>query len=158
MGHPSDVVNRGDKVKVKVVSIEDRRIGLSLKDVDQATGEDLAPSNQSAPPSFLTGANAASFRNPERPMGSLTGIQMDMNQGAPVKKRFTSPERFEIKQLIASGVLDPKDYPDFDEDHGLLHMEDEELDLEIEVKEVFCAVSSPFFLIILLKYCANIYM
>ena len=127
-------MSRGDLVKVKVVSIEDKRIGLSLKDVDQSTGTDLAPS-------FGTGANDTGFessmRNPDRPQTSLTGIQMSQSTGAMnTRKRFTSPERFEIKQLIASGVLDPKEYPDFDDDHGLLHVEDQELDLEIEVKEV----------------------
>lgn len=30
-------------------------------------------------------------------------------------RRLTSPERWEIKQLIAAGVLDKADYPDFDE-------------------------------------------
>ncbi len=33
-------------------------------------------------------------------------------------KRLTSPERFEIKQLIAAGVLKREEYPDFDEDTG----------------------------------------
>ncbi|KAJ3333304.1 DEAH-box ATP-dependent RNA helicase prp22, partial [Kappamyces sp. JEL0680] len=35
---------------------------------------------------------------------------------------------------IASGVLDPKDYPDFDEDHGLLHIEDNDVHFDVEVK------------------------
>ena len=29
-------------------------------------------------------------------------------------KRLTSPEKFEAQQLIASGVLDVRDYPQFD--------------------------------------------
>lgn len=40
-----DVVSSGDKVWVKVVNIVDDKISLSLRDVDQATGEDLNPSN-----------------------------------------------------------------------------------------------------------------
>lgn len=31
--------------------------------------------------------------------------------------------------------MDPKDYPNFDEDVGLLHIDDEEQDLDIEVKD-----------------------
>jgi polyribonucleotide nucleotidyltransferase len=38
-----DVVKVGDKVKVKVLGIDDRgKVRLSMKDVDQVTGEDLS--------------------------------------------------------------------------------------------------------------------
>ena len=41
-----DVVSLGETLKVKVVKIDEAgKIGLSLKDVDQATGRDLDPSN-----------------------------------------------------------------------------------------------------------------
>lgn len=43
-----DVLSVGDEVHVKVVKIENGKIGLSIKDVDQATGADLDPSNASA--------------------------------------------------------------------------------------------------------------
>eukprot|EP00911_Craspedida_sp_UC1_P002066 UC1_evm1s1595 len=36
------------------------------------------------------------------------------------RKRLTSPERFELKQLIASGVMDIRDHPEYDEQTGLL--------------------------------------
>lgn len=107
------------------MTTENNRIGLSMKDVDQQSGQDLNPQG------------SESFRNPERPQESLTGINMSSsNRNTAVKKRFTSPERFEIKQLIASGVLDPKDYPDFDDEVGLLHVEDEEQDMDVEIKQV----------------------
>ena len=126
VGHPSDVVSRGDPVKVKVVSVEDRRIALSMKEVDQDSGRDLA--------STAISDYATATRNPDRPQTSLTGIKMSSSQKKG--KRFTSPERFEIKQLIASGVLDPKDYPNFDEEHGLLHVEEEgDVDFDIEVRQ-----------------------
>lgn len=41
--HPSDSVERGQPIKVKAISIARARIGLSMKDVDQDTGRDLAP-------------------------------------------------------------------------------------------------------------------
>jgi polyribonucleotide nucleotidyltransferase len=43
VGKVSDVVNVGDAVKVKVLGFDDRgKIKLSMKQVDQATGEDVA--------------------------------------------------------------------------------------------------------------------
>ncbi|RXW11997.1 hypothetical protein EST38_g13859, partial [Candolleomyces aberdarensis] len=53
-------------------------------------------------------------------------------------KRLTSPERWELKQLISSGLLDPADYPELEED---LHNPSvqvkikEELDIEIREDE-----------------------
>jgi polyribonucleotide nucleotidyltransferase len=43
VGRTSDVVNMGDEVKVKVIGFDDRgKIKLSMKQVDQATGDDLS--------------------------------------------------------------------------------------------------------------------
>lgn len=39
--NPSDVVQKGDEVWVKVISVAGGRIGLSMRDVDQRTGRDL---------------------------------------------------------------------------------------------------------------------
>ena len=57
--------------------------------------------------------------------GSSRGIQ-----------RMSSPEKWEIKQLIAAGVLDITDYPGFNEDTGVLPAEedpgsDEDVDIEL---------------------------
>jgi ATP-dependent RNA helicase DHX8/PRP22 len=112
VNHPSDVVERGDSVYVKVISIAGNRIGLSMKEADQHSGADKNPID----------------RHAEKPII----VQQDQNK----KKRLSSPERFEIKQLIASGVLDAKDYPDFDEEQGILNYEDKEEELDIEVKEI----------------------
>ena len=38
-----DVVNRGQEVWVKVVSLAGSRTALSMKDVDQKSGKDLMP-------------------------------------------------------------------------------------------------------------------
>ena len=43
VSHPSEVVYRNQKVKVKVMSVAASRISLSMKDADQQTGEDLSP-------------------------------------------------------------------------------------------------------------------
>jgi polyribonucleotide nucleotidyltransferase len=43
VGHPSDVVKEGDQVKVKLLGFDDRgKVRLSMKVVDQETGEDLS--------------------------------------------------------------------------------------------------------------------
>jgi ATP-dependent RNA helicase DHX8/PRP22 len=112
VNHPSDVVERGDTVYVKVISIAGNRLGLSMKEADQHTGEDKNPVD----------------RHAEKPV-LMAPIE-------PKKKRLSSPERFEVKQLIASGVLNPKDYPDFDEEHGVLNFEEKEEELDVEVREV----------------------
>ena len=43
VGKVADVVNQGDEVKVKVIGFDDRgKVKLSMKQVDQATGEDIS--------------------------------------------------------------------------------------------------------------------
>lgn len=39
----SDVISRGQAAKVKVLSFTGQKISLSMKEVDQETGEDLNP-------------------------------------------------------------------------------------------------------------------
>ena len=55
------------------------------------------------------------------------------------RKRLTSPERWEIRQLIASGAVSAKDYPDIDEEYNAT-MDgeggfEEEVDIDIEVRD-----------------------
>jgi ATP-dependent RNA helicase DHX8/PRP22 len=145
VNHPSDLVSKNQNVKVKVVSIEGTRIGLSMKEVDQETGRDLQPQKRLA-----SGANMErldGLGNGEergRQFGAMDSdvhvIEGDMN-GKPMrsKKRMTSPERWEIKQLIASGAISAADYPDIDEEYNAtLNGEgdfEEEVDIDIEVRE-----------------------
>jgi ATP-dependent RNA helicase DHX8/PRP22 len=140
VNHPSDLVSRGQPVKVKVVKIEGSRIGLSMKDVDQETGRDLAPQAR-----IQSGANSERLGGSNDNYGSLTDDKVtvfegDMsNNSRRTKKRMTSPERWEIRQLIASGVVKASDYPDLDEDYnaalnGEGEMELEE-DVDIEIRE-----------------------
>jgi hypothetical protein len=69
-----EVVLRGQAVKVKVLSITaGQKISLTMKDVDQETGEDLNPTaNRAGGP--VQGGNRESdllMRNPERPLHLL---------------------------------------------------------------------------------------
>ena len=149
VNHPSDLVSKGQPVQVKVVSIQmndkGSRIGLSMKEVDQVTGRDLSPQKRLA-----SGANMERLdgMGPEvvgkDRYGNLTSdvpiIEGEMNgKTMRQKKRIASPERWEIKQLIASGAISASDYPDLDEEYnatlaGKGDFEEEE-DVDIEVKE-----------------------
>ncbi|KAF1924331.1 uncharacterized protein M421DRAFT_295616 [Didymella exigua CBS 183.55] len=139
VNHPSDLLSRWQEVKVKVIKMENGRLSLSMKEVDQQSGRDLAPSRRIE--SFGSGANSQA-------LGGIPGL---MESSVPVvedgynsrkngmRKRMTSPERWEIKQLIASGVIPKSDYPDIDEDFNA-HIAgeggfEEEEDVDIEVRE-----------------------
>ncbi|KAJ7283259.1 P-loop containing nucleoside triphosphate hydrolase protein [Mycena rebaudengoi] len=125
---------RGQAVKVKVLSATGNRVSLSMKDVDQASGRDLTPhlriqseaemeADRNRAASFATsGANAVPLRSNDAPVRSM--------------KRLTSPERWELKQLISSGALDASEYPELDEDFNnpMAHAEVEE-ELDVEVRE-----------------------
>ncbi|KAF7554515.1 hypothetical protein G7Z17_g2841 [Cylindrodendrum hubeiense] len=137
INHPSDLVTRGQQVWVKVTAIEGSRIGLSMKDVDQETGMDLEPQER-----MTTGANMEALGGGGRNgyMDPTPAMPRD-TLGPPrrQKKRMTSPERWEIRQLIASGVAKASDYPDLEEDYNATLRGDGEMELEedvdIEVRE-----------------------
>lgn len=124
-------------------------MSLSLKDVDQTSGRDLNPSSHA----HLQNTELAG-RNPDRPSGSsgasgsatavLSGLRNtlileDMDDDVSRKRvhRISSPERWEIKQMISSGCIDPSELPDFDDETGLLPKDgdDSEADIEIELVE-----------------------
>jgi len=48
------------------------------------------------------------------------GLDGDEHESRKRVTRISSPERWEIKQMISSGVLDRREMPDFDEETGLL--------------------------------------
>jgi len=137
-----EVVSRGQAVKVKVLSIAGGKMSLSMRDADQETGEDLNPSanNRGA----KNREDDLALVNPERPTGkhSLADIIgrtqiVDDDAGSLKKKvRMSSPERWEIKQLIAANVIDKSELPEFDEETGLLpKVDSDEEDVEIELVE-----------------------
>ena len=102
VNHPSDLVSRGQSVKVKVIKMEGTRIGLSMKDVDQETGRDLVPHAR-----IQSGANIERLRGGKDQYSLIEDKNLAFNTDQPrkAKKRMTSPERWEIRQLIASGVV-----------------------------------------------------
>jgi ATP-dependent RNA helicase DHX8/PRP22 len=139
VNHPSDLVSRGQPVKAKVIKIEGTRIGLSMKDVDQETGRDLAPQVR-----IQSGANIERLGGARGGYGNLIddkvlAFESDVSGPQKAKKRMTSPERWEIRQLIASGVARASDYPDLDEEYNAtLNGEGEmalEEDVDIEIRD-----------------------
>ncbi|XP_017087912.2 ATP-dependent RNA helicase DHX8 [Drosophila bipectinata] len=134
----TEVVNRNQSVKVKVMSITGQKVSLSMKEVDQDSGRDLNPL------SHVSEEDSLRDRNPDGPFSSSTSqlnlqggvVDGDEHDSRKRVTRISSPERWEIKQMISSGVLDRSEMPDFDEETGLLPKdEDDEADIEIEIVE-----------------------
>ncbi|SCZ96856.1 BZ3500_MvSof-1268-A1-R1_Chr4-1g06789 [Microbotryum saponariae] len=145
--HPSDLLSRGQPVFVKVMSITGGRLSLSMKDADQKTGADLTPHLRVKTDEELA---EESRRHAERAASGSNGVPLrrsfadDHKQSSA--RRMTSPERWEIKQLIASGAASAADYPGLDEDYrndpnaafgnnDLTNEADEELDIEMNEAE-----------------------
>ncbi|GAA6030933.1 hypothetical protein JCM8097_008944 [Rhodosporidiobolus ruineniae] len=147
VSHPSDLLARNQSVFVKVMSITGNRLSLSMKDADQRTGADLSPhlrikteeelfeESRRAAEMAATGANGVAVRK----------SFADDNRTASVR-RMTSPERWEIRQLIASGAASASDYPGLNDDFdgfnvggpggaGLVDEADQELDIEMNEAE-----------------------
>eukprot|EP00960_Hanusia_phi_P054298 762612-Hanusia_phi.AAC.3 len=121
------------QVWVKVLSLTDNKMSLTMRDVDQTTGRDLAP---------MTSMTQNQRSNPSKPIEeNVSGVPIhaeDRDAGPRrVTKRLASPDLWEAQQLIASGVLSVEEYPTYDEETGLLaHGKEEEgEELEIELND-----------------------
>ncbi|PRW58375.1 putative pre-mRNA-splicing factor ATP-dependent RNA helicase [Chlorella sorokiniana] len=137
-GSAKELVNKGDQVWVKVVSKTGQRLGLAMRDVDQVTGEDMLPMQRQAaggasnPAGPVSGANVTALHG-------LSGIKVkeeDELGGKPKRrgKVMSDYEKWEIAQLIKSGVLDPSEYPGWDEEEGgALANVDAEVEEEFEI-------------------------
>ena len=139
VGSAKEAVSKDEPVWVKVLSTSGGKLSLSMRDVDQKTGRDLLPMQK-------RDSNEDFRSNPSGPsrgdgLKGISGITVKDDDDGIVRrpgKRLSSPERWEVQQLIASGVLDPSEYPTFDEEggRGLLYTEEEaEQEQEIELNE-----------------------
>ena len=152
LNHPSDLLARNQIVQVKVMSVAGNRLGLSMKDVDQVTGRDLTPhlrikseAEMAEERERMTARSATSSNS--MPLGGGPRMPTSFEDDAPgsnTSKRLTSPERWELKQLIASGAVKASDYPELLEDRELATPSqkragtinaDEEVDIEVNEKE-----------------------
>ncbi|KAL7064562.1 hypothetical protein AAHC03_05512 [Spirometra sp. Aus1] len=154
----SDVVQRHQKVFVKVLSFTGSRTSLSMREVDQKTGEDLNPpqptpttrKDEFSVDGGSSGMNdefGETARNPDRPFApgrstalaasGQAGLDDDLDFGPKRKiQRISSPERWELKQMMSAGVLEKTELPEFDEETGLLPRDDDESDEDMEIELV----------------------
>ncbi|XP_034415247.1 ATP-dependent RNA helicase DHX8-like [Cyclopterus lumpus] len=124
----ADVVTKGQKVKVKVLSFTGTKASLSMKDVDQETGEDLNPNRRR---NLDTGEEA--MRNPDRPVeASMAEVEENPLERKRLAK-ITDLEKWEINQMIAANVLPKEEFPEFDEETGILPKIDDDEDQELEI-------------------------
>ena len=153
----SDVVKRGQRVQVKVISVVGKKIGLSMREVDQRTGADLKP-RTAAPQTAagraeLTSAGGVAaghqdlFSNPSRPISAaLSSSSSSSSSSVSASRsssevlsshrpsaRLSSPERWELDQLIASGAVKASERPDL-ADSRLSSSQDEAADEEIDIE------------------------
>lgn len=140
MAKAKDVVKRDQEVYAKVTSVTGSKLSLSMQDVDPNTGKDLLPVKKSE-------EDDASRSNPSRRSNNgwmeggrigISGINITVEDeslpsGRPVK-RMSSPERWEAKQLLASGVLSLEDYLKFDEEGGGAFYQEEDAEEEVEIE------------------------
>ena len=132
----TEAVQRGDNVKVKVIKIDDsgpqRKIGLSMKEVDQNTGADLCPNEKPL------GVDAIMSMDEQFLPSDNKKFTADSTGAKRTRIRLSTPERWELKQMQGGGAISHVEMPDFDEDMGILHNFEEESDgedVEIELVE-----------------------
>ncbi|KAK1376987.1 RNA helicase [Heracleum sosnowskyi] len=130
-----DVVKRDQEVYVKVISIANHKLSLSMRDVDQNTGEDLLPREKN---NNMTNPLGLKKRGSTSRIG-LSGIRI-IDDDAPLPsrrplKRMNSLERWEAQQMSASGVLSVKEHLMFDDEtDGLLYEKEGAADKELEIE------------------------
>eukprot|EP00467_Chlorarachnion_reptans_P021821 CAMPEP_0114522842 /NCGR_PEP_ID=MMETSP0109-20121206/20963_1 /TAXON_ID=29199 /ORGANISM="Chlorarachnion reptans, Strain CCCM449" /LENGTH=1136 /DNA_ID=CAMNT_0001704097 /DNA_START=88 /DNA_END=3498 /DNA_ORIENTATION=+ len=121
-----DEISRGQKVKVKVLSIIGSKISLSMRDVNQKTGEDLRPNMR---------RNMDDLRkNPSRPKPR----RFDNDDHHRPTKTLSEQERWELTRLVAAGAIPKSEAILSTEDaegKRVLVVEDTEEELEIELRE-----------------------
>jgi ATP-dependent RNA helicase DHX8/PRP22 len=146
------VVKRGQSVKVKVISMTGSKMSLSMKEVDQSTGEDLLPerskeniqkilNNENQPRS-----SSNSFNNNNNNIGHINnGVDLKQfkendaiaQSKSKNRKKLSDQDLWEAQQLIKAGVLSVSEYPTFDAESGagmLQQIETEEI-VDIEINE-----------------------
>ncbi|KTG36379.1 hypothetical protein cypCar_00007586, partial [Cyprinus carpio] len=129
----ADVVSKGQRVKIKVLSFTGSKTSLSMKD----TGEDLNPNRRRNVGG--DGQEESAMRNPDRPTNLNLGHAPEVEDDTLERKRLTKisdPEKWEIKQMIAANVLSKEEFPDFDEETGILPKVDDEEDEDLEIELV----------------------
>jgi ATP-dependent RNA helicase DHX8/PRP22 len=138
---------KGQSVWVKLISIQQQKLILSIKDVDQKTGEDRMPFRKTAAAGDVQvntkTASKASLSSTAvvHPGLDVDKLKAQQRNGPgtgfrPTKQALTEHELFEAQQLIKSGVLPVEQYPTYDPELGMLAVEETEEETEVELAEV----------------------
>lgn len=134
----ADALKRGQRVKVKVIKNSDSKLSLSMKEVDQKTGEDMNPMQ---PNKQIPSVNDALFlSNPDAPWLEQSNEQTSTNIQNLKRPRVrqSTPERWEYRQMQGGGAIKLTDLPEFDQELGVMKNYDVESDgedIEIELVE-----------------------
>eukprot|EP00928_Gymnodinium_smaydae_P046680 TRINITY_DN31105_c0_g1_i1.p1 TRINITY_DN31105_c0_g1~~TRINITY_DN31105_c0_g1_i1.p1 ORF type:complete len:1151 (+),score=293.85 TRINITY_DN31105_c0_g1_i1:106-3558(+) len=142
----ADWVKRNQEVFVKIIGIAGSKLNLSIREVDQETGEDLKPGRgrrqrEEEEEEENNVSNPMKKKKDADAFGKVTGIRLEFADNETAKKhlrqkkKLSEYEMWEAQQLQASGVLENHERLDFDHEHGLLADSDIEEDYEIELQE-----------------------
>mmetsp|Transcript_49286 Transcript_49286/g.127096 ORF Transcript_49286/g.127096 Transcript_49286/m.127096 type:complete len:1155 (-) Transcript_49286:80-3544(-) len=140
----ADWVKRNDEVLCKIIGIAGSKLNLSLREVDQVTGEDLKQRKKKVEGDENDASNPMRKRKNDAEAertGRVTGIKLEFADNETArnklrqKKKLSEYEQWEAQQLRASGVLENHERLDCDEEQGLLADSDIEEDYEIELQE-----------------------
>ena len=134
---PQEVVRKGDQVHAKVLSIAGDKIRLSMKEVCQKTGNDLGHGKSDQ---LMLGGEigrTVPTHNPEfneEEEVSNPAHHAWTGGGGRQRVRCSSPEKWELKQLVAAGVMELEDLPWYSEETGILRADcqddsDEDIDI-----------------------------
>ena len=143
----SEVVHKKQRVKVKVKSMAGGKVSLTMKEVDQQTGEDLLPardldalsSRHGIQDEFSTGRVYERAPRDHSMLGE-DRISRAINDRGPTRAthRVASPDRFEWDQMMRSGKVRLEDTPSFDKTRGaLLDIDDrkDRVDRDVELND-----------------------
>ncbi|CAF1596770.1 unnamed protein product, partial [Adineta ricciae] len=143
----ADVIKRNQVVKVKVLSCTDDKLSLSMKDVDQETGDDLNEDltkklrgeisiENDRNPDGPAGYSSANRMNPRDPsMGGQLDINSKDNRGKS-SRQVSDYDQWEINQMRSAKCIDVTELPYYDAETGLLSKEDDSDGEDIEVEVV----------------------
>lgn len=140
----ADWVKRNDDCFCKIIGIAGTKLNLSMREADQATGEDLKPRKKKEEEDENNVSNPMRRKKQQEEkekLGAVTGIKLEFVDNETArnklrqKKKLSEYEAWEAQQLRASGVLENHERLDCDEEQGLLADSDIEEDYEIELQE-----------------------
>ncbi|CAG8516918.1 8130_t:CDS:10 [Ambispora gerdemannii] len=130
--------NKQDRLKAKDAQIQDLLDTKKKEAIGGRSSRNIRSGGGSSSSSSLRASRDRSpipKRNRRSPSIGKPPIVDDDDKAPSSLNRLSSPERWEIKQLIASGVFKASDYPNIDEEHGFIESMETEEELDIEIRE-----------------------